>query len=274
MAQFVEVDEAGNILEDEDGNRNTVDDLNMGGWDHVKGQIPEDLREEKEWEKIPDTPTLLKNYIHAQKRMGGSITIPDGDTDQEVWNDLYAKLGRPETAEGYDGVFGDLPDGFEWQEDIQRGFLDAVHQAGLNPNQARHLVSWYENWQRDIGLESDRVLGETEGNLRQEWGPNYDANISLASRAVAKVGGEPLQKLLDDTGMGNHPDMIRAFTRVGRVLAEDNIITAEVDGASTSVQAKARIAEIQNDAEHAYHKGGQEAVEEMQKLFQIAYPQI
>lgn len=273
MAQFVEVDEAGEFILDDDGEKNTVDDLNMGGWDHVKGQIPDDLRDEKIWDNVPDTPTLLKNYAHAQKRMGGSLSIPTDESDREVWDDLYGKLGRPESIEGYTDVFGNLPEGFEWQEDIQRGFLDAVHKAGLNNHQTKEIVGWYENWQRDIGMESDRVLGEAETTLRNEWGPNYDGNISLASRAVAKVGGEPLQKLLDETGMGNHPDMIRAFVRVGRNLAEDNIITAEVGGAATSTQAKAKIAEILNDKEHAYHTGKDpSSQEEMRKLHQLAYP--
>lgn len=275
MTTFVEVDEAGEIILDEAGERNTVDDLNMGAWDHVKGQIPEDLQGEKIWDNVPDTPTLLKNYAHAQKRMGGSLTIPTDESDREVWDDLYMKLGKPESAEGYTDVFGNLPEGFEWQEDIQRGFLDAVHKAGLNNHQAQEIVGWYENWQRDIGIQSDRLLGEAETTLRSEWGPNYEGNISLASRAVAKVGGEPLQKLLDETGMGNHPDMIRAFTRVGRVLAEDNIITASVDGAATSQQAKAKIAEILNDSKHAYHTGKDpESQKEMRNLHQLAYPSM
>ena len=274
---YVEVDEAGEPILNEDGEKNVIDSLDMGGWDHVKNQIPDEFKEDKHWENIPDTATLLKNHIHLQKKIGekeeGSFKVPGEGATPEDWTDVFTKLGRPESLEGYEGVFKEAPAGGEWDETVQRGFLDASHKAGLNPQQAEILVNWYSDWQKDIAITGDRILGDAEANLRSEWGPNYDVNISLATRAAAKLGGQEYLDLMDVSGYGNHPEVVKAWTRVGRVLAEDNIIPAEVDGVATGAQAKAKIAEIQGDPKHLYHSGDKEAQKEMRKLFQIAYPE-
>jgi hypothetical protein len=78
---FQEIDDQGNPVVDEEGKGNVIDDL--GSWDLVKGMIPEELQDEKLWENIQDTPTLLKNYAHAQKLQGQSVRIPGEDATPE-----------------------------------------------------------------------------------------------------------------------------------------------------------------------------------------------
>lgn len=273
---YLEIDAEGNPVEveGEDGTvtQRIIDD--PGSWDIIKNHIPEELQEEKMWENVKDTAGLLKSYAHAQKLTGSSIRLPGEEATEEDWNEIFTKLGRPEDLEGYGEIFPDLPEGITWDESAQQGFKAAAHKAGLNPGQAKEILAWYSGYQRDVALEADREMGQTEEALQQEWGANYDINLSLATRAVAKVGGQALQQLLDTTGLGNHPEMIKTWARVGRILAEDKIIPAEVEGASTSQAARDKIASINADAEHPYHVGDQAAVEEMRKLFQLAYPDL
>ena len=44
----------------------------------------------------------------------------------------------------------------------------------------------------------------------------------MAKRAWETYGTPELQKLLNDSGMGNHPEMIRWALRVGQTLQPDN----------------------------------------------------
>ena len=50
-------------------------------------------------------------------------------------------------------------------------------------------------------------------------GPDFERNLAIAKRAVDKFGGAKLRKVLDESGVGNHPDVIRAFWKMGRTLA-------------------------------------------------------
>ena len=44
----------------------------------------------------------------------------------------------------------------------------------------------------------------------------FDAQLKVAQAAVEHYGGAEFKKFLNETGMGNHPDLIRAFAKIGR----------------------------------------------------------
>ena len=50
-------------------------------------------------------------------------------------------------------------------------------------------------------------------------GAGFDANVAYAKRAIDRFGDDRLRGTLAQTGMGNHPELIRMFARVGRDLA-------------------------------------------------------
>jgi predicted transcriptional regulator len=271
---YAEVNEAGEFVVDDEGNRNVIENLDFGAWDHVKEMIPEEHREDKVWETIPDTATLLKNYAHSQKTISKTIRVPGENATTEEWGEIFGKLGRPDTTEGYAGSWPEeLIEGVPFDPELQSAVTAAAHKAGVLPQQLEEVVKAYAGHHRGVALANEHELGQVQADLKEKWGPNFEMNSSLAYRAVSKIGGDDLHKVLDDTGLGNHPVMIDAFLRVGRLLAEDNIIPSTVEGAATNQQALDKIAEIQNDTKHPYHTGDKAAAEEMRKLFLIAYPQ-
>ena len=44
------------------------------------------------------------------------------------------------------------------------------------------------------------------------------AALHAARQAVQRFGGDRLKKALEETGAGNHPEIIRAFCKVGRAM--------------------------------------------------------
>jgi hypothetical protein len=60
-------------------------------------------------------------------------------------------------------------------------------------------------------VKTDKELGGTA----------LDGNIRLAQSALTKFGTPELRAALDTTGMGNHPEVVRVFTRIGKAMAED-----------------------------------------------------
>ena len=55
-------------------------------------------------------------------------------------------------------------------------------------------------------------------------GDKFDANLADARKALAQfdTGGD-IGKMLNETGYGNHPAILRIFARVGKALGEDNL---------------------------------------------------
>jgi len=104
--------------------------------------------------------------------------------------------------------------------------------------------------------------------------------MDMASRAFAEFSTTDLQKMMDETGLGNHPEMLRVFAKVGEKLGEDSLIVGSGLGANQMSPEQART-EIQNrysdkEFSKAYRDnrepGHRQAMQDMDKLFRIGYP--
>ena len=70
---------------------------------------------------------------------------------------------------------------------------------------------------------------QTRQEMLQRWadktkavlGPQYEEHLAVAVRAARTYGGEELQTLLKETGLGNHPVIVKTFYAIGRATGED-----------------------------------------------------
>lgn len=61
-------------------------------------------------------------------------------------------------------------------------------------------------------------------------GEKLPENLSVAKQALDAFGTPALKKLLNESGLGNHPEIIRAFYRAGKAISQDGFVA----GGSTS----------------------------------------
>lgn len=92
----------------------------------------------------------------------------------------------------------------------------AAYQAELvskaqSTSQEEAAKAWdaqVEGWKADA--KADKEIG----------GDAFDQNVAIASKALKAYGSEELHKILDDSGLGNHPEVIKAFWKMGKEMAE------------------------------------------------------
>lgn len=244
-----------------------------------RDSLPDDLKADPSLKDIADVGTLAKSYVHAQKAVGNNVAIPGKTATPEELSAFYQKLGRPEAPDKYD--FGKDPDdlAFKANDEVKSNYMKKAHEAGLSNRQASQLYQWYMGNMSSAAKSHEQQLKQTydEGvkSLKTEWGDAFDQNVDLARAAVAEFGGEELQKLLDDTGLGNDARVIKAMANVGRGMTEDRLHTQGRNASfkHTPAEASAMIAQKQTDPEFmkAYqnndHPGHAGAVAAMQELF-------
>ena len=238
--------------------------------------LSEELRAEPTLANINDLESAAKTLVHQQKMMGTRIPIPKND---EEMNELYTKLGRPETADGYEV---NVPQGYEqyYPEETVTTFKETGHALGLTPKQIQGLVEWQKT-AIDQQLQQEQIAGDTQGVqteeiLREEFGANYEKNLTAAQRALRVYGTPELQEKLSDPRYGNDPDLIRLLANAGKDITEDSAQgTTNNSLVMSPLDAKMRIDQINGDKSHAYWNATnpkhQEAQEEMRQLFDKAY---
>ena len=117
---------------------------------------------------------------------------------------------------------------------------------GLSNEEAQALV------ERDNGLfgvfaqeEKARVEGYIAGwleeskNDKEIGGANFPKNAELSFRVIKKYGTPELVKFLEDTGLGNHPEAVRIFVKIGNLMGADKFEPAGAPGAPSKPLAEA-----------------------------------
>jgi len=256
-------------------NAEVVAPVESGNQDWRSG-LSEELRADPTLSSINDVESAAKTLIHQQKMMGSRIPIPKND---EEMNELYSKLGRPESADGYEV---EVPQGYEqyYPEEMMNSFKQTGHDLGLSPKQMQGLVEWQKG-SVDYQMNQEQVAGDatgvqTEEVLREEFGANYDKSLSAAQRALRVYGTPELQQKLSDPRFGNDPDLIRLLANAGKDITEDSAQgTANNSLVMSPLDAKMRIEQINGDKSNAYWDATspkhQDAQEEMRQLFDKAY---
>jgi hypothetical protein len=249
--------------------------------DDWRSSLPEDIRDNPSFAKFNSVDSLAASYVNLQSHLGrDKIAKPVTEGD---WDDVYEFLGRPESAEKYEITLADdLPDAVSAQLDDETllSFKQQAHKLGLNADQVQSLVTWqagnmvnqhtlYEN-------SAVKSMEDGEGALRQEWGRAYDQNLELAKKAFNEYGGDELSNKMVSSGMGNDPDVLKAFANIARTTMADKDLAGTTSGskmAMTPEEAKAEAAVIMGhvaytDKRHPEHTA---IVKKVQDLFNQAY---
>jgi len=250
--------------------------------DDWKAGLPDNLRDDPTIARLSSVADGMKMLVHAQRMVGrDKVALPGADAPEEDWAAVYDRLGRPASPEDYDLALPEgAPEGLAVDEQLTGRFREQAHKLGLLPAQVQGLYAWFTGEQAQ-GADAAGQAAEAAGTeLRKEWGAAYGRNLDEARRAGRVLGGEALLKHLDESGIGNDPQVIRALARAGRLLAEADAPEAgAADGFTRSGEtARNEIARLQGDSGfmaayrdrlHPDHGG---AMSRMRGLFEAAYP--
>ena len=256
---------------------------NVGGnenpWAFDPTTLPDDLAREPSLRNFDSVDKLAKSYVHAVRKMGVPadqlMRVPQ-NADDPAWNDVYNSMGRPETPDQYyfDERFADanLDD-----------FRNIAHNLGLSQNQAEKILDMYSQANYDQMQEAETRHGEMQAQginaLQKEWGKSYNENVELARRAFTNFASKEALDIMEDSGLGNHPEIVKMFSKIGNLLKEDGIMVGEpgIGDALSPAMAQEKIDNNLGDSEFnkiyldKTHPQHQKAVEEMTRLFSTAH---
>ena len=121
-----------------------------------------------------------------------------------------------------------VPEGIELDAQMLESAQPLFKELGLNQEQAQKLV----DFQAAQVQASQTGQAEAFNQLKLDWqdqskndkeigGDKFEQSVSDAREALGKFGTPELTKLLNDFGIGNHPEMIRFMAKVGTLTKED-----------------------------------------------------
>ncbi len=193
--------------------KDNTDDAEQEG-EVVPEEKPEEKAEEKSEEKAEEVAETKVEKVKL--------------TEEEVVEEA------PESYEDYS-----LPKGTYISEDVLGEFNGLAKELGLSQDKAQKLV--------DIAAQSmqqqQEALMKNWDSITTGWakeikndpefgGDKFEATVTQARRALSKFGSSDLTQLLDDSGYGNNPEIIRLLARVDKAVGEGEFV--EGDSAPTT----------------------------------------
>jgi hypothetical protein len=77
--------------------------------------------------------------------------------------------------------------------------------------------------------EAEQLKQQGKDFITKEWGEKAEYNLNIARRALQTVDPEgELKQLLDTTGFGNHPTILKFFSNLGKDLQEGGYLRGEL----------------------------------------------
>jgi hypothetical protein len=156
------------------------------------------------------------------------------------------KLGGAESEEGkpagapekYDFK---APEGRNYAPAMLDAFSAAAKEADLPQDAAQGLLD-------KLAPAMEKVQSERIAEARTQWssasrsdkefgGDHISENVAVAQKALNTFGTPELKALLNETGLGDHPEVIRAFYRAGKAISEDRITNNSGGNEATAASA-------------------------------------
>lgn len=143
------------------------------------------------------------------------------------------KAGAPEKyeftqAEAFDakviGEFSEVAKELNLPQDAAQKILDKVAPV-IQARQAEAMEAARTEWVNTA--KADKEFG----------GDKLAENLAVAKKALDQFGTPELRTLLNESGLGNHPEVIRMMFRAGKAISEDRFVAGGVGGPSASRDA-------------------------------------
>jgi len=136
----------------------------------------------------------------------------------------------------------DAPEGVTFDDAVVEAFSEVARDLNLPQDQAQKVLDKMAPVmaaRQADQIQAVRSQWESDARADKEFGGDkLDENLAVAKKAMDAFATPELKALLNETGMGNHPEIIRTFYRAGKAISEDKFINGATSNAPRQGDAR------------------------------------
>ncbi len=155
----------------------------------------------------------------APKDEGGLLSQTDEDEEDES---ASATLGAPEG----DYTFEPTESSVHMDEESMKAFAEVAKELNLSNDAAQKIVSKMEPMLAASITRNRAVWAEQAKADKEYGGANFASNMKAVHRVYRDTTSEGLRKVLKASGLDSHPEVIRHFYGLSKILGEGRIVTS------------------------------------------------
>jgi hypothetical protein len=131
------------------------------------------------------------------------------------------------------------PEGFQLEPDTTTAFEGIARELNLTNEQANklvplgaQLVQKVQAQQQEAHQQQVTQWADEAKSDKEFGGEKFDASLKVALKARDQFATPELRTVLDQTGLGNHPEVVRLFYRIGNAIGDDKFVNGQSAGGS------------------------------------------
>lgn len=190
--------------------------------------------------RFETTQTLMTTATETTEGASSSVsTAPapadaaTGDQQPPPAADAPAPENQSETTEAVPETAYEftMPEGVEIDPATLGNLTELSKELGLTKEQAQKVADlgaqqaqrWAAAQEQAINDVSAQWI-DTVKTDKEIGGDRMAEKLAVAKRALDLFGSPELTQLLDESRLGNHPELIRAFYRAGKAISDDALV--------------------------------------------------
>ena len=162
------------------------------------------------------------------------------ETDEQKAERIQAEAAAAGAPEVYTDFVA--PENTMLDPEVMTEFGNVARELNLPQDKAQLLIDKMQPIiaARQIAqVETMRTTwGDETRALPEIGGANMEASLVHAARAMTAFGTPEFKALLNESALGNHPEVVSFMVRAGKAMAEEKIVTGGVP-ASTGIRSAA-----------------------------------
>ena len=189
-------------------------------------------------EDVTATTSTPSNDAGAANTADETLNTQGATGDQAPANPTETKPEAPAVPDAYDLK---MPEGVELDPAAAEEFTAIAKDLKLDQSSAQKLA--------DVAAKQAQRQAESHAKLVESWveqvkadkeigGDKFDENLGIAKKALDTFGTPELKDVLHASGLGNHPEVIRAFYKAGKAISDDSFVKGSPKGAETDPAKK------------------------------------
>lgn len=160
----------------------------------------------------------------------GEQPAAEGEQEQgdKVEDDKDEPQGAPEEYADFT-----VPEGVELDAEVLGEFKATAKELNLPQEAAQKVTDLGVKLAQKWANETQERVAAMQAGWRDEaqadkeiGGAALPQTLSVAKQAVDKFGTPAFRELLEQSGLGNHPEVIRFAARVGKTISEDTFVAS------------------------------------------------
>ena len=204
------------------------------------------MSEEQNTEAVVEETTQTNSPTEAQPQ---EIASAEAEVEKTT-------LLSGDEGDGAGEYFYDAPEDFEVTEEVQAqldDFADAATNLGLTQEQFQGLIDYQQN---RLAGSMEAVAAEyiaranswadDTQNDAELGGAKFQENVAIAKNAMqqfmspsmGQMLGMPSEENPMGMGLGNHPEVVRLFYRIGKAMQDSSLIVGDAKASDENALAR------------------------------------